>query len=86
MPSHLRVRVGLALGVVGEPPLASGEKVLTREGGPFGGVAPGSMTITWMPSGATSIRMESLSPSTATFVAWYQPAERARESFRRWTR
>ena len=35
-------------------------------------IAPGSMTTTSMPSGASSIRIESLSPSTANFVAWYQ--------------
>ena len=30
------------------------------------------MTTTWMPNGASSGRIESLSPSTANLVAWYQ--------------
>ena len=35
-------------------------------------MAPGCTTTTWMPNGASSMRSESLSPSTANFVAWYQ--------------
>jgi hypothetical protein len=33
----------------------------------------GSMRTTSMPNGRSSIRRLSLSPSTANFVAWYQP-------------
>ena len=35
-------------------------------------IAPGSITMTCTPCGASSTRSESLSPSTANFVAWYQ--------------
>ena len=35
-------------------------------------IEPGWTTTTSMPKGASSIRSESLRPSTANFVAWYQ--------------